>query len=168
MIEIIKHGKRKYHFICHECGCEFTSNGDEIYNENISFNARRVINCPECGAVIDASEKDPSANKERDESDSSILVKGSCCASCKKCESDMLKGFGVPCQDCPWNPYKMKTTLTNIDTSHWTYTDYIDNDVFHVSYSDMSDDGWLTGTVKIRPYKDNRSKKLDTSIKNIK
>lgn len=30
MIEILKHGKKKYHFVCEKCGCEFCSDGEEI------------------------------------------------------------------------------------------------------------------------------------------
>ena len=67
MIEIVKHGKRKYFFICEKCGCEFFSDGEEFINnkgvcgiydsEDIIISNTR-INCPECGNLIFVTKQD--------------------------------------------------------------------------------------------------------------
>jgi DNA-directed RNA polymerase subunit RPC12/RpoP len=51
MIEIIKHGKKKYTFRCDSCGCEFTTDGAEIFREK-RINGKAWIYCPECGSQI--------------------------------------------------------------------------------------------------------------------
>lgn len=66
MIEILKHGKRKYYFVCEKCGCEFCSNGDEIVSTR-SIPVTRYIFCPECGEKINIENLDEHVNKKDDD-----------------------------------------------------------------------------------------------------
>lgn len=68
MIEILKHGKKKYHFVCEKCGCEFCSNGDEIVSTR-SIPVIRYILCPECGNKINIENLDEHVNKKDDDND---------------------------------------------------------------------------------------------------
>lgn len=68
MIEILKHGKRKYYFVCEKCGCEFCSNGDEIVSTR-SIPVIRYILCPECENKINIENLDEHVNKKNDDKD---------------------------------------------------------------------------------------------------
>ena len=57
MIEIVKHGKKNYTFRCDSCGCEFTTDGAEIFREK-RINGKAWIYCPECGAQISVGHVD--------------------------------------------------------------------------------------------------------------
>ena len=57
MIEILKHGKNKYHFVCEKCGCEFCSDGEEIVSTK-SIPVTRYILCPECENKINIENLD--------------------------------------------------------------------------------------------------------------
>ena len=57
MIEIIKRGT-KHIAICHECGCKFSYEDEDVINENdneytyICDMTKAYINCPQCNAKV--------------------------------------------------------------------------------------------------------------------
>ena len=65
MIEILKHGKKKYYFVCEKCGCEFCSDGEEIVSTK-SIPVTRYILCPECENKINIKNLDEHVNKKDD------------------------------------------------------------------------------------------------------
>ena len=72
MIEILKHGKKKYYFVCEKCGCEFCSDGEEIVSTK-SIPVIRYILCPECENKINIENLDEHANKKADDKDIETL-----------------------------------------------------------------------------------------------
>lgn len=72
MIEILKHGKKKYRFVCEKCGCEFCSDGEEIVSTK-SIPVSRYILCPECENKINIENLDEHANKKYDDKDIDTL-----------------------------------------------------------------------------------------------
>jgi len=72
MIEILKHGKKKYYFVCEKCGCEFCSDGEEIVSTK-SIPVTRYILCPECENKINIENLDEHANKKSDDKDIDTL-----------------------------------------------------------------------------------------------
>ena len=68
MIKILKHGKKKYYFVCEKCGCEFCSDGEEIVSTK-SIPVTRYILCPECENKINIENLDEHANKKSDDKD---------------------------------------------------------------------------------------------------
>ena len=72
MIEILKHGKKKYYFVCEKCGCEFCSDGEEIVSTK-SIPVTRYILCPECENKINIENLDEHVNKKSDDKDIDTL-----------------------------------------------------------------------------------------------
>lgn len=68
MIEILKHGKKKYCFVCKKCGCEFCSDGEEIVSTK-TIPVTRYILCPECENKINIKNLNEHVNKKDDDND---------------------------------------------------------------------------------------------------
>lgn len=64
MIKIINHGDMRYRFVCTNCNCEFSSNGDEIEREK-QPNGKMWIVCPECDYKIRLEEEWLKSYEER-------------------------------------------------------------------------------------------------------
>ena len=71
MIEILKHGKKKYYFVCEKCGCEFCSDGEEIVSTK-SIPVTRYILCPECENKIHIENLDEHFYKKDDDNNIDI------------------------------------------------------------------------------------------------
>ena len=58
MKTVIKHGnKPEYLAVCDDCGCAFTYNDKDIRYKDICDKHLVLVDCPECGAPINAKNK---------------------------------------------------------------------------------------------------------------
>lgn len=123
MIKIIKSGKKEFHAICPNCGCEFTYEKEDF--NGTDYDGVEYVKCPECGTPVSHSgintqiEPIPCTNP--------ITITIPRMRSCEDC--DFYKSLKTgqiyvgdnPCCCCYLNPNKI--ICTNVYTATSTNTD---------------------------------------------
>lgn len=111
MIKIIKSGKKEFHAICPNCGCEFTYEMEDLSGTDF-------INCPECNAIMEHSVKVWPTDIYYQRTVTDNMQSNNPCANCNYTKKLMLGQTYVgdaPCTWCEHNPFKI--TCTSIQTN---------------------------------------------------
>ena len=120
MIKIIKSGKKEFHAICPNCGCEFTYEMEDL-SGNYYIGAVDYVKCPECGNAIlhlgcNTQPRPIDIYYQRTVTDN--MQSNNPCANCNYIKKLMLGQTYVgdaPCTWCEHNPFKI--TCTSIQTN---------------------------------------------------
>lgn len=117
MIKIIKSGKKEFHAICSNCGCEFTYEQEDL-------NGTGFINCPECNAIMEHSVKvRPTEIFYKDTTKDNMQSNNPCgtCSYYQRLKAGEIYVGDTPCTWCQHNPFRV--TCTNVYTATNTNTD---------------------------------------------
>ena len=126
MIKIIKSGKKEFHAICPNCGCEFTYEMEDLSKKDY-VGAICDVKCPECGMTILHSGIDTQSRLSDIYYQRAVIdnvQSNNTCANCdfaKRLITDQVYVGDIPCTWCQYNPFRV--TCTNVYTATSTNTD---------------------------------------------
>ncbi len=126
MIRIIKSGKKEFHAICLNCGCEFTYEMEDLSGKDY-IGAIDYVKCPECGRTIlhlgiNAQPRPIDIYYQRTITDN--MQSNNPCGTCsyyQRLKAGEIYVGDTPCTWCQYNPFRV--TCTNVHTVTSTNTD---------------------------------------------
>ena len=126
MIKIIKSGKKEFHAICPNCGCEFTYEMEDLSKKDY-VGAICDVKCPECGATIlhsgiNTQSRPIDVYYQHTVTDN--MQSNNPCGTCnyyQRLKAGEIYVGDAPCTWCQYNPFRV--TCTNVYTATNTNTD---------------------------------------------